>query len=171
MPPRHLQLALVRHVTFLQEHHVPPPHLIRPWCRLGRYQLGLGKATNCPLYSPGHTIATHPDSGTAVAGEPIPDMEGCVRLVTEAHRKLMPRVPLVGWDVAITKDHGETTRFAWLGLTLFGRALLGRALLDFAWPCLAWPCLAWPCLAWPCLAWPCLWPDIAWFGLVVVAMC
>jgi len=33
-------------------------------------------------------------------------MAGCVALVTEAHRKLMPRVPLIGWDVAITAEHG-----------------------------------------------------------------
>ena len=70
------------------------------------YQLGFVKALSCPWYSLGHTIASHPDSGRAVAGEPIPDMASCVKLVTEAHRKLMPRVPLVGWDVAITKEHG-----------------------------------------------------------------
>ena len=39
-------------------------------------------------------------------------MKACVALVTEAHRKMMPRVPLIGWDVAITKEHGAP-RGAW----------------------------------------------------------
>ncbi len=79
----------------------------------------MSKARKCALYSPGHTIAQHPDSGCAVAGEPIPDMAACVRLVTEAHRKLMPRVPLVGWDVAITKHHGMVLLEANLSCNFF----------------------------------------------------
>ena len=70
------------------------------------YQLGVGKAMRCPWYSEGHTIAEHPDTGFKVDGEAIPGMAEAVELVTRAHHKLMPRVPLVGWDVAITKEHG-----------------------------------------------------------------
>ena len=63
------------------------------------YQLGLGKAAACPWVSDGHTIVSHPDTGKAVAGEPIPLMAECAKLVTEAHLKLMPGVPLAGCDV------------------------------------------------------------------------
>ena len=56
------------------------------------------------LTPPGHTQCTHPDTGAAVAGETIPNMAECNALVRDAHKKLMPGVPLVGWDVAITTE-------------------------------------------------------------------
>ena len=70
------------------------------------YQLGQAKARQCPWMSAGHTIRAHPDTGQPVAGEPLEGMPQMVALVTDAHRKLMPRVPLVGWDVALTREHG-----------------------------------------------------------------
>ena len=73
------------------------------------YQLGLVKACGCPWFSPGHTLATHPDTGAAVADEALPSLPECVELVTRAHRKLMPGVPLVGWDVAMTEPEGTAT--------------------------------------------------------------
>ena len=33
-------------------------------------------------------------------------MVGISRLCTRAHRLLLPSVPLVGWDVALTAEHG-----------------------------------------------------------------
>ena len=33
-------------------------------------------------------------------------MPAISKLCTEAHRLLLPDVPLVGWDVALTKEHG-----------------------------------------------------------------
>ena len=48
----------------------------------------------------------HPDSGTPISGEKIPDMEAVRELVRKAHLKLCPGVPLVGWDVAITEEAG-----------------------------------------------------------------
>lgn len=83
------------------------------------YQLGLQKALSCPWVSEGHTFVEHPDTGRAVAGEPIPGMAQCVELVRTAHLKLMPGVPLVGWDVAITKDHGTLLLEANLSCNFF----------------------------------------------------
>ena len=39
-------------------------------------------------------------------GARIDAVDECVALVAEAHRKLMPGVPLVGWDVALTSEEG-----------------------------------------------------------------
>jgi len=64
------------------------------------------KALQCPLATDGHTISAHPDTGQPVAGEPLPAMAACRKLVIEAHRKLLPGVPLAGWDVAVTEPEG-----------------------------------------------------------------
>lgn len=37
-----------------------------------------------------------------ITGAVVPDMEAKLALVADAHYKLMPDVPLVGWDVALT---------------------------------------------------------------------
>jgi len=69
------------------------------------YQLGADKILTTPWTSE-HDVTHHPDCGKAVAGKTIPDMAGIRRLVCDAHRRLLPRVPLVGWDVALTEKHG-----------------------------------------------------------------
>ena len=48
----------------------------------------------------------HPDTEVAITGEVIPDMDKIVELVTRAHLKMAPRVPLIGWDVALTEEVG-----------------------------------------------------------------
>lgn len=37
-----------------------------------------------------------------ITGAVVPDMEAKLALVADAHFKLLPDVPLVGWDVALT---------------------------------------------------------------------
>lgn len=37
-----------------------------------------------------------------ITGAVIPDLEAKLALVQDAHFKLLPDVPLVGWDVALT---------------------------------------------------------------------
>lgn len=66
------------------------------------YQLGATKAARCPWRSDGHTMTHHPDTGKLITGAVIPDVEDIVRLVRQAHAALMPDVPVVGWDVALT---------------------------------------------------------------------
>jgi hypothetical protein len=73
------------------------------WC-----QLGLDKVLTTPWTSE-HDQTHHPDSGKAVAGFTIPNMKEITRLVCNGHEKLMPHVPVVGWDVALTEKHGIVT--------------------------------------------------------------
>lgn len=45
---------------------------------------------------------THPDNNVRVKGTRIEDMDDLLKLVRQAHFTLLPDVPLVGWDVALT---------------------------------------------------------------------
>jgi len=65
------------------------------------YQLGLQKIATTPWTST-HDVTHHPDNGCEVTGQTLPDMKGIIELVENAHQKLAPGVPLIGWDVAIT---------------------------------------------------------------------
>jgi len=69
------------------------------------YQLGLSTIFETPWLS-SHTIVEHPDTGRAVAGETIPNMNAIVDLVRSAHHRMAPRVPMIGWDVALTQEAG-----------------------------------------------------------------
>jgi len=70
------------------------------------YQLGPSKVATTPWICLDHTITEHPDSGARITGHTIPDIEGIRELCENAHFKLLPDVPLAGWDVAITKEAG-----------------------------------------------------------------
>lgn len=70
------------------------------------YQLGLDKVLTTPWICRNHTITEHPDSGTPVTGNVIPNIDGIRKLCEDAHLLLLPDVPLAGWDVAITKEAG-----------------------------------------------------------------
>uniref|UniRef100_A0A6B2L540 Alpha-L-glutamate ligase-related protein ATP-grasp domain-containing protein n=1 Tax=Arcella intermedia TaxID=1963864 RepID=A0A6B2L540_9EUKA len=65
------------------------------------YQLGPTKAFSTPWTS-SHTLTHHPDCGVKITGETIPDIIKIRQLVEEAHKELIPDVPLAGWDVALT---------------------------------------------------------------------
>jgi len=96
------------------------------------YQLGLARARRCPLFSEGHTVEVHPDCGAPVCGEVIPDMASIASLVREAHRKLVPGVPLVGWDVAITAEAGVCLLEANLSCNFFRASFDERVYFAFA---------------------------------------
>ncbi len=51
-----------------------------------------------------HSYSHHPDCGAAVSGNTIPDLQQLLALTTDAHARLLPDVPLAGWDVALTPD-------------------------------------------------------------------
>mmetsp|Transcript_33151 Transcript_33151/g.54781 ORF Transcript_33151/g.54781 Transcript_33151/m.54781 type:complete len:242 (-) Transcript_33151:424-1149(-) len=70
------------------------------------YQLGPHEACRCPWRSKGHTISRHPDSGKQISTEVIPDMQQVRQIVLDAHLRMCPGVPLIGWDVALTKEAG-----------------------------------------------------------------
>ena len=42
-----------------------------------------------------HDVVTHPDRDVKVTGNKMPDIEAAVRLCVDAHRKMMPDVPMV----------------------------------------------------------------------------
>ncbi len=46
------------------------------------------------------------DLPSLVAGMSLTELDECQDLVKRAHSRLMPGVPLVGWDVAITEPEG-----------------------------------------------------------------
>lgn len=69
------------------------------------------------------TYDTHPDSGQRVAGLRVPDFNKLTDLVTRAHRKMAPYVPLVGWDVAVTREHGPCLLEANLSCNFFCGAI------------------------------------------------
>lgn len=71
------------------------------------YQLGLDKVLTTPWICRNHTITEHPDvPGKTVTGHVLPDIEGIRKLCEDAHYRLLPDVPLAGWDVAITEEAG-----------------------------------------------------------------
>jgi len=49
-------------------------------------------------------------------------MPSICKLCTDAHRLLLPDVPLVGWDVALTREHGP----ALLELNISCNFFMGR---------------------------------------------
>lgn len=67
------------------------------------YQLGLAKGLVCPWLPPTERVTKHADSPfPEVTGQTIPFMQEALKIVTESHFKMMPYVPIVGWDVAFT---------------------------------------------------------------------
>jgi len=70
------------------------------WYRLGRQWFGRLQPSN--HISQG--LRKHPDTGKKLVGSLIPGMKEIRALVETAHAKLVPGIPLVGWDVAITDD-------------------------------------------------------------------
>lgn len=70
------------------------------------YQLGLTKAVACPWGVYANDIDRHPDSHQQVVGKTFEDIEQILAVSVNAHKTLAPGVPIIGWDVAVTKSHG-----------------------------------------------------------------
>lgn len=86
----------------------------------------LGPRSCCLLggsvrWAPPPDILDHPDCpGKRVTGAIVPGFqERVAALATEAHRKLLPTVPLAGWDVVLSKDHGACLLEANLSCNFF----------------------------------------------------
>ena len=69
------------------------------------YQLGPRKASRAPWLS-AHRATAHPDTGARITGARVPDMAAVRAFAEDAHARLCPGVPLVGWDVALTEECG-----------------------------------------------------------------
>eukprot|EP00611_Tribonema_gayanum_P012934 TRINITY_DN2364_c0_g1_i5.p1 TRINITY_DN2364_c0_g1~~TRINITY_DN2364_c0_g1_i5.p1 ORF type:complete len:219 (-),score=78.11 TRINITY_DN2364_c0_g1_i5:111-767(-) len=65
------------------------------------YKLGPQSVMTCPWLST-HDTTHHPDNHQQVTGAVIPDMKSVLAMVVDSHNKLLPDVPMVGWDVAMT---------------------------------------------------------------------
>jgi len=65
------------------------------------YQLGM-KGLSAPWTSD-RTLTHHPDCDAKVTGQQVP-IEAMKHLCEEAHRILLPDVPMAGWDVALTNE-------------------------------------------------------------------
>eukprot|EP00049_Salpingoeca_infusionum_P011412 m.198383 g.198383 ORF g.198383 m.198383 type:complete len:524 (+) comp14921_c3_seq2:451-2022(+) len=68
------------------------------------YQLGPGSHVMRLQASP--SFSAHPDTGKEVSGFAFKDIDDMKALVRDAHARLLPDVPLCGWDVAMTKEQG-----------------------------------------------------------------
>jgi len=96
--------AMTDHSSIVFDVDLPSGRLKRGTSNAHWYQLGPTKAWRCPWRSEGHTEAHHPDTNARIEGELLPDMGAILRLVRDAHARMCPAVPLVGWDVALTTE-------------------------------------------------------------------
>lgn len=100
--------AITDHSSILFDVNVKTGEVRRGTTSAHWYQLGLDKILTTPWTSE-HDQTHHPDCGASIAGFTIPKMSEITRLVCQGHKQLMPHVPLVGWDVAITERFGIIT--------------------------------------------------------------
>jgi len=70
------------------------------------YRRGVMRIFDTPWLSD-HVHTVHPDTGTQVTGVKVPNIEKMKDFVRDAHLKMMPHVPLAGWDVALVHDTDE----------------------------------------------------------------
>eukprot|EP00040_Diaphanoeca_grandis_P035250 m.221170 g.221170 ORF g.221170 m.221170 type:complete len:520 (-) comp33339_c0_seq1:324-1883(-) len=69
------------------------------------YQRGLSKIFSTPWTSE-QNVTHHPDCNVEITGVEIPKMKEMMDFVRDAHLRLIPHVPLCGWDVALTENDG-----------------------------------------------------------------
>lgn len=65
-------------------------------------------------------LTVHPDTNQELTGTELTCARDAVAICTDAHRRLMPNVPAIGWDVAVAKDHGAVLLEANLSCNFFG---------------------------------------------------
>mmetsp|Transcript_6552 Transcript_6552/g.20455 ORF Transcript_6552/g.20455 Transcript_6552/m.20455 type:complete len:435 (+) Transcript_6552:50-1354(+) len=71
-------------------------------------------------WGPPPPIYDHPDTGARVSGHTIPDFHAKVlQVAVDAHKALLPNVPLAGWDVVLAKQHGPCLLEANLSCNFF----------------------------------------------------
>jgi hypothetical protein len=98
--------ALTDHSSILFDVDMSTGTILKGTTNMHWYQLGIDKVLTTPWICLDHTITEHPDTGMRVTGNKIPNIEGIKKLCEEAHFKLLPDVPLAGWDVALTEEAG-----------------------------------------------------------------
>ena len=98
--------ALTDHDSILFDVDVQSGLIRRGTTNANWYQLGPKAVVTCPWRSrENRDYQTHPDgTGIAVSGKSLPNIEGIVRLVEQAHYDMCPTVPFAGWDVVLSAN-------------------------------------------------------------------
>ena len=91
------------HVSILFDVDMITGHIKKGTTNNHWYQLGIKKLGNRPWYSE-HNIVSHPDSKKRVTDRIVPNIQDIIKLTIDAHTKLLPHVPLAGWDIVLTED-------------------------------------------------------------------
>lgn len=81
------------------------------------YQVGKPGSSN--LLSK-QEIQEHPDTKEILTGKELKCAQDAVAMCVEAHRGLMPNVPTIGWDVAVSDGEGAVLLEANLSCNFFG---------------------------------------------------
>jgi hypothetical protein len=79
----------------------------------------VGKMGNSNLLSK-QKLTEHPDTQQELTGEVLTCAKDAVANCIDAHRRLMPNVPAIGWDVGVAKEHGAVLLEANLSCNFFG---------------------------------------------------
>merc|ERR1711966_51354 len=98
--------ALTDHSSILFDVDMATGQILKGTTNMHWYQLGVDKLASTPWVCLDHTVTEHPDTGRPVTGAVIPEIEKIKKLCQDAHFKLLPDVPLAGWDVALTEEAG-----------------------------------------------------------------
>jgi hypothetical protein len=96
--------------------------------------LGTGALDHVGYTSDWRAVRAHPDSGVSFAKKLVPNFEGCVKLVTNLHRRV-PYVRCIGWDLVIDK-HGMVKIMEWNGGhndIKFSEATQGPCFAELGW--------------------------------------
>lgn len=81
------------------------------------YQVGKVGSTN---FCSKQQITDHPDTHEQLTGKELTCARDAVQMCVDAHRRLMPNVPAIGWDVGVADGHGAVLLEANLSCNFFG---------------------------------------------------
>lgn len=82
------------------------------WYQVGKF----GSSNLCSKQQ----ITTHPDTQVELSGQELTCARDAVAMCIDAHRRLMPNVPTIGWDVAVAEGDGAVLLEANLSCNFFG---------------------------------------------------
>jgi hypothetical protein len=74
------------------------------WYKLGLRHFNLFNTTADQNSHASTTFDVHPDSGVSMVGAEVASVPEMFEICRNAHFKLLPDVPIAGWDVAITTE-------------------------------------------------------------------
>merc|ERR1712228_1136266 len=65
-------------------------------------------------------MGVHPDTQVDLEGKELTCARDAVEMCVDAHRRLMPNVPAIGWDVGVADGHGAVLLEANISCNFFG---------------------------------------------------